>query len=145
MVKNALPSALKQSALVREAVALAREDVPGERRLVAYVVPREPTPPTVTELREHLGGKLPEYMVPAVFVFLGELPLTPNGKLDRRALRLMQTEFAPNTWKACWETVVQDRPSDEVARELGISENAVYLARCRVLRRLRQELAHLLD
>jgi RNA polymerase sigma-70 factor, ECF subfamily len=66
-------------------------------------------------------------------------------ELARRALQLMQEDFAPNTWKACWETVVQGRPADEVARELGISENAVYIARCRVLRRLRQELSGLLD
>ena len=65
--------------------------------------------------------------------------------LTRRALQLMQAEFAPATWKACWETVVQDRPAEEVARELGISENAVYIAKCRVLRRLRQELSGLIE
>jgi RNA polymerase sigma-70 factor (ECF subfamily) len=66
-------------------------------------------------------------------------------ELARRALELMQAEFAPTTWKACWETVVVGRPADEVARELGVSENAVYIARCRVLRRLREELTGLID
>lgn len=66
-------------------------------------------------------------------------------ELSRRALRLMQTDFEPATWKACWETVVQGRPAHEVARELGITENAVYIARCRVLRRLRQELRGLVE
>jgi len=66
-------------------------------------------------------------------------------ELARRALRLMQAEFAPATWKACWETVVQGRSAADVGRELGISENAVYIARCRVLRRLRQELAGLVE
>jgi RNA polymerase sigma-70 factor (ECF subfamily) len=66
-------------------------------------------------------------------------------ELANRALRLMQTEFAPTTWKACWETVVRGRSSDEVARELGISENAVYIAKCRVLRRLREELSGLVE
>jgi RNA polymerase sigma-70 factor (ECF subfamily) len=66
-------------------------------------------------------------------------------ELTGRALRLMQAEFAPATWKACWETVVQGRATDEVARELGITENAVYIAKCRVLRRLRQELTGLVD
>jgi RNA polymerase sigma-70 factor, ECF subfamily len=66
-------------------------------------------------------------------------------ELARRALRLMQAEFAPTTWKACWATVVAGRSSEEVARELGISENAVYIAKCRVLRRLRQELSGLVD
>jgi RNA polymerase sigma-70 factor (ECF subfamily) len=65
--------------------------------------------------------------------------------LARRALQIMQTEFAPTTWKACWECVVEGRPAAEVAVELGISENAVYLARSRVLRRLRRELDGLLD
>jgi RNA polymerase sigma-70 factor, ECF subfamily len=66
-------------------------------------------------------------------------------ELARQALRLMQTEFAPATWKACWDTVVEGRSADEVARELGISENAVYIAKCRVLRRLRQELTGLFE
>jgi RNA polymerase sigma-70 factor (ECF subfamily) len=66
-------------------------------------------------------------------------------ELARRALRLMQAEFAPATWKACWETVVRGRPTAEVAREFGITENAVYIAKCRVLRRLRQHLTGLLD
>jgi RNA polymerase sigma-70 factor (ECF subfamily) len=62
-----------------------------------------------------------------------------------RALQLMQVEFEPSTWKACWEFVVSGRPAAEVAAELGISVNAVYLAKGRVLRRLREELEGLLD
>jgi RNA polymerase sigma-70 factor (ECF subfamily) len=65
--------------------------------------------------------------------------------LLRRALEVMQTDFKPTTWKACWETVVAGRPAAEVAGELGLTENAVYVARSKVLRRLRQELAGLLD
>ena len=66
-------------------------------------------------------------------------------EVARQALRLMQAEFAPATWKACWETVVRGRPVGEVACELAITENAVYIARCRVLRRLRQELSGLIE
>jgi len=66
-------------------------------------------------------------------------------QLTVRALQLMQAEFQPATWKACWETVVCSRPAAEVARELGMSVNAVYLAKSRVLRRLRQELEGMLD
>jgi RNA polymerase sigma-70 factor (ECF subfamily) len=65
--------------------------------------------------------------------------------LVNRALELMKTDFQPTTWKACWEHLVQDRPAAEVARELGISVDSVYAAKSRVLRRLRQQLAGLLD
>lgn len=62
-----------------------------------------------------------------------------------RALDLMQTDFQPATWKACWEHVACGRPAPEVAAELGLTVNAVYLARARVLRRLRKELDGFLD
>jgi amino acid adenylation domain-containing protein len=69
----------------RARVAL-REDVSGDRRLVAYVVPSSEPAPTVSALRDHLAAKLPDYMVPAAFVLLAELPLTPHGKVDLKAL-----------------------------------------------------------
>jgi RNA polymerase sigma-70 factor (ECF subfamily) len=68
-----------------------------------------------------------------------------HAYLARRALGLMQAEFRPTTWKACWEQVVCGRPAAEVAAELGISEGAAYVAKSRVLRRLREELDGLLD
>jgi RNA polymerase sigma-70 factor (ECF subfamily) len=61
-----------------------------------------------------------------------------------RALEIMHRDFAPTTWKACWEHVVSGRTALEVGAELGISEGAVYVAKCRVLRRLREELKGLL-
>jgi thioesterase domain-containing protein len=75
---------LAQHPAVREAVVLAREDTPGERRLVAYVVGDETAGADV--LRAHLSETLPDYMVPAAYVRLGSLPLTASGKVDRRAL-----------------------------------------------------------
>jgi RNA polymerase sigma-70 factor (ECF subfamily) len=65
--------------------------------------------------------------------------------LVSRALEIMQADFEPTTWRACWEFVVEGRPATEVARELGLTVNAVYLAKGRVLRRLRTELQGLLD
>jgi RNA polymerase sigma-70 factor (ECF subfamily) len=65
--------------------------------------------------------------------------------LVARAVELMQAEFQPVTWKACWEFVVNGRPAAEVAQELGVTVNAVYLAKGRVLRRLRTELEGLFD
>ncbi|WP_164000301.1 non-ribosomal peptide synthetase [Pyxidicoccus caerfyrddinensis] len=73
---------------VRDAVAIVREDVPGDRRLVAYVVPQEGPSVELAGLREHLQAKLPEYMVPSAFVPLATLPLAPTGKVDRKALPL---------------------------------------------------------
>ena len=58
----------------------------------------------------------------------------------QKALRMMQAEFEFTTWKACWETVVEDRSVMDVASELGLSVNAVYVAKSRVLRRLREQL-----
>jgi RNA polymerase sigma-70 factor (ECF subfamily) len=66
-------------------------------------------------------------------------------RLVARALSLMQADFEPTTWKACWEYVVAGRPAAQVARELGIRTGTVYAAKSRVLSRLRQELAGLLD
>ncbi|WP_157874538.1 non-ribosomal peptide synthetase, partial [Streptomyces sp. AcH 505] len=79
-------AALARHPAVSEAVAVVREDRPGDRRLVAYLVADGPALPADAELRGHLQESLPEYMVPSAFVRLDVLPLTGNGKLDRKAL-----------------------------------------------------------
>jgi RNA polymerase sigma-70 factor (ECF subfamily) len=70
--------------------------------------------------------------------------LEEERHLLRNALRLLQGEFEPTTWQAFHETTLRDRPVGAVAAELGVTANAVYVARSRVLKRLRQELAGLL-
>jgi acyl-coenzyme A synthetase/AMP-(fatty) acid ligase len=78
--------ALRSLTNIKEAAVVAHEDQRGEKRLVAYVVPQSEQVPTISELRDFLKDKLPDYMVPSAFVVLDKLPLTPNGKLDRLAL-----------------------------------------------------------
>ncbi len=81
-----IESALLAHDQVREAVVLAREDQPGEKRLAAYVTLSPETTVSAADLRTHLQTRLPDYMLPATFVFLDAFPLTSNGKLDRQAL-----------------------------------------------------------
>jgi amino acid adenylation domain-containing protein len=81
-----IEAVLGQHPAIREAVVLAREDNPGDRRLVAYIVTAAASVPSANDLRSSMQQQLPEYMLPSAFVFLDTLPLTPNGKLDRKAL-----------------------------------------------------------
>jgi amino acid adenylation domain-containing protein len=91
-----IEAALQEHESVRQAVVIARENEGGDKRLVAYVVPERESEESnngsgrvglrISELREHLLGKLPEYMVPGVYVQLEKIPLTHNGKIDRKSL-----------------------------------------------------------
>ena len=137
---------------VRAAVVLAREDRPGEKRLVAYIVPRESgRAPSGRELRNYLSNKLPEYMVPSAFVLTERLPLTTSGKLDRRALLALkevhgelEAEYvAPRT---ATEELVAGIWAEVFGRErMGVEDNFFELGghsllATQVISRLRQAL-----
>jgi len=77
---------LDEHPAVRQAVVIAREDTPGDKRLVAYLVLEQSASVDAMALREHARSRLPEYMIPSAFVVLAEFPLTPNGKVDRKQL-----------------------------------------------------------
>lgn len=81
-----IESALSQHSSVQEIVVMLREDDPGNKRLVAYLVLREEHILTINDIRHFLEKKLPEYMVPSAILFLKSMPLTANGKIDRAAL-----------------------------------------------------------
>jgi amino acid adenylation domain-containing protein len=83
-----IETVLGQHPAIGRSIVLARENVTGEKQLVAYVVTNQEQALTASDLRDFLKAKLPSYMLPATFVFLDSLPLTPNGKVDRRKLPL---------------------------------------------------------
>jgi amino acid adenylation domain-containing protein len=115
---------------VRECVVIVREDAPGLRRIVAYVVFRDGAPSSGADVREFVKASLPEFMVPAMVVPLANLPLLPNGKIDRAALPLPDEEAgqgargtsdAPRTQV---ETVIAQIWSSMLGvRDVGIREN----------------------
>jgi amino acid adenylation domain-containing protein len=87
---------LRAHGAVRDAVVLAREDVPGDRRLVAYYAVRAGAdPPTVEDLASYLAATLPDFMTPAAFVRLDHFPLNPNGKIDRHHLPVPDAQAFP--------------------------------------------------
>ncbi|MCA2709690.1 MAG: non-ribosomal peptide synthase/polyketide synthase [Microcystis sp. M015S2] len=82
-----IETVLSQHSAVKTAIVIAREDETNQKRLVTYIVAKkEQNSLNITQLRQFLKAKLPEYMIPSAFVILESLPLTPNGKIDRRAL-----------------------------------------------------------
>lgn len=106
---------------VHDAVAIAREDTPGDVRLVAYVAPTKPGVVDASVLREQLGVTLPSYMVPSVVCELPSLPLTPNGKVDRGALpRPEDLRRAPSGEAAAPRSELETTLAQRFATTLGL-------------------------
>ncbi|HEY9878540.1 MAG TPA: amino acid adenylation domain-containing protein [Leptolyngbyaceae cyanobacterium] len=125
--------ALNEHPGVQQSVVTAWESTVGDKRLAAYFVSNQSSPPSASELRDWLQAKLPHYMVPAAFVQLEAFPLNPNGKVDRRALPTPDVEHAAveGTWVApqtaleqqlvaIWEQVLQVQP-------IGVQDNFFHL------------------
>ncbi|RKH54663.1 amino acid adenylation domain-containing protein, partial [Corallococcus llansteffanensis] len=110
-----IEAALLEHPALKEAVVVARQDAPGDARLVAYAVAHESSTPEARSgesLRDFLRQRLPEHMVPTAFVLLEALPLTPNGKVDRKALP------APDASAATAEYVAPSTPTEEQLADL---------------------------
>ena len=113
-----IEAVLTQYLSIQQTVVIAREDNPGEKRLVAYIVSHPEQTVTTDEIRCFLKQKLPDYMIPGAFVFLDALPLTPNGKIDRCALP--KPDFS---WSDMEETFVAPRaPTEQKVADIWISE-----------------------
>jgi amino acid adenylation domain-containing protein len=142
---------LARHAAVREAVVVSREDTPGVQRLLAYLVAQGDRTASVGELRSFLLDKLPDYMVPAGFVFLERLPLSPSGKVDRHALPVPDRErpnlemafVAPRT--PVEESLVQMWAEVLGIERIGIQDNFFELGghslqATRIISRIRESL-----
>lgn len=129
---------LNQFPRVKTSVAIVREDRPGDKRLVAYLILESPVESQAAffgSLKEYLHERLPEYMVPAIFMVIDQLPLTPNGKVNRKALPtpeqgdlVLTTEYrAPESdfevlIESIWSEVLNYKPS-ETRPTIGVNDN----------------------
>jgi amino acid adenylation domain-containing protein len=128
-----IEAVLHQHSAAKDVVVVAREDTPGEKRLVVYVVFHPGQTATIKDLLVHMRSTLPAYMIPSAFVWLNALPLTPNGKIDRLALpapdpvrQAGEEPFAAPTTtmhyqlQQIWEDLLDVRP-------IGIHDNFFYI------------------
>jgi amino acid adenylation domain-containing protein len=127
-----IEAALEELSSVSQAVVVAREERPGDTRLVAYLVRVGVEPATPEPIRAQLASRLPEYMVPAHYVFLDALPRTPNGKLDRGSLAALPIErpasrpapHSSNSPRRSLEQVITKVWAESLlSDEIGLDEN----------------------
>jgi amino acid adenylation domain-containing protein len=132
-----IEAVLAQHPEVFQALVICREDIPGNKHIVAYLVPKteaeeKKAPPTVDDFRSFLLASLPDYMVPVTFIFLPAMPLTPNGKIDHRALpdpntysRSKKTDFVPPSTPT--EKAIAAIWSEVLGIEVGIHDDFIQL------------------
>ncbi|HET6261779.1 MAG TPA: amino acid adenylation domain-containing protein, partial [Chloroflexia bacterium] len=122
-----IQAVLMQHPAVSECVVIAREDVPGDKRLAAYVKSKMQSEISASELRSFLEERLPAYMIPTAFVVLGEFPLTANGKLDIRALPVPdQAESQTGVPHLAPRTPVEEMLAETWAKVLNVEGIGVY-------------------
>ena len=121
-----IEAALRDQAGVDQTVVIAREDTPGDKRLVAYVVSGS-TAPSAADLRKALKQRLPDYMIPAAFVNLDRLPLSPNGKIDRKALPAPELdEFTLESDYIAPRNEVEEKLGQIWAEVLGLAKVGIH-------------------
>jgi amino acid adenylation domain-containing protein/non-ribosomal peptide synthase protein (TIGR01720 family) len=121
-----IETVLSQYPHVQANCVIAREDTPGDKRLVAYIVPQPKTTPKVSELRSFLKERLPDYMVPGAIAFLDALPLTPNGKIDRRALPQPEARTGIETEIVLPRTPIEEKLAAIWTQVLRIEQIGIY-------------------
>ena len=137
-----IEAVLEQHPSVRQAVVVAREDTPGDKRLAAYFVADPQSRVVVSDLRSHLRKQLPDYMVPSALVQMTALPLTPNGKVDRKVLpapKATDYEADPNyvaprdsterRLAEIWEEVLNIRPIGVTTSFFDLGGRSILAAR----------------
>jgi non-ribosomal peptide synthetase component F len=118
-----IETVLKDHENVRDAVVVVREDTPGDQRLVAYLVLRQPD----DNLRAFLKTRVPDYMIPAVFVMMDKLPLTPNGKVDHAALPIPdETAFSSTKEFIAPRTPVEETLAQIWREILGVAQVGIH-------------------
>ncbi|MBD1809019.1 amino acid adenylation domain-containing protein [Microcoleus sp. FACHB-SPT15] len=122
-----IEAVLSQHPAVAEAVVIVQEDIPADKHLIAYIVPNKGQAPTSSELRQFSKEKLPNYMVPSIYMILESLPLTPNGKVDRRVLPAVDTlSLDPKEDYVAPRTTVEEELAEIWAKILGKQQVGVH-------------------
>ncbi|MGA9379337.1 MAG: amino acid adenylation domain-containing protein, partial [Phormidium sp.] len=117
---------LSQHPQVQTSIVIAREDTPGDKRLVAYIIPSVEATPTISEIQQYLKTKLPDYMVPSALVIQETFALTPNGKIDRRALPAPDFHSAQKDLYVAPRTPVEEILAQVWTQVLKLNQIGIY-------------------